>query len=445
MPESLPERQLLLDVTMGVVLFTLLVNAPTLRPLMHRLGLDRFSDDEQAELDDALSAARVRAESRLHDYRAEGLLGAEAHHVLADRIAQVLAPPRGGLRRSQAVRAAHLAALNVEADALASLFDTRAIDQYTYLELRDILLRDRERPAQHTREQDEDGSNLFERLETAVLRGLRDRDWASGLLARYQDVRLQQLLERNMAGALMAQAAVAALAARVDAASSAVADLAARYEQRTQRRRARLAAIRRDFPALYRRFETSTFARTVLVDALHAAERAHKHGKLGRKASAALAARIAAALEAARRHDTGPPRVSPAARLARVALFDGLSAPALEALAAECRPLTFLPGDDIVVEGEQGDALYVVTRGRVSVSRREAQGEPRVLARLGEGDFFGEAALLGDAVRNATVTAEDAVTVLRLRRADVLALDSAHPEIGARLHEADRARRTEPG
>jgi CPA1 family monovalent cation:H+ antiporter len=31
-PESLPERQLLLDVTMGVVLFTLLVNAPTLRP-----------------------------------------------------------------------------------------------------------------------------------------------------------------------------------------------------------------------------------------------------------------------------------------------------------------------------------------------------------------------------------------------------------------------------
>lgn len=440
-PESLAERQLLLDVTMGVVLFTLLVNAPTLRPLMHRLRLDRYSPDEQAELGDALNAARALAESRLHAYRAEGLLGAEAHHVLVDRLLQALAPPRRSAPRSQARRAAHLAALNAEADALASLFDTRAIDQYTFLELRDILLRDREQPDGGAKAPDDEATNLLARLEAAVLRGLRDRDWASALLARLQDVRLQQLLERNLAGVVMARAAGAALEARPDAASAEVAQFAARYRERAARRLERLAGIRHEFPARYRRFETATFSRAVLVDALRAVERAYEQGKLGRKARAALTARIETALAGARRRDSGPPRVSPAAWLARVALFQGLSGPGLEALAAECRPLTFLPGDDIVVEGEHGDALYVITRGAVVVSRRVPDGEPERLARLGEGDFFGETALLGNPVRSATVTADDAVTVLRLRRAEVLALDDEHPEIGARLREVDEQRR----
>ena len=444
-PESLAERQLLLEVTMGVVLFTLLVNAPTLRLLMHRLRLDRFSRDEQAELGDALVAARAQVESRLHAYRADALLGAEAHHVLADEISQALAPPRGGTRRAQTLRAAHLAALNAEADALATLFDTRAIDQYTFLELRDILLRDREQPTGDAGKPGEKVSNLFARLEAAVLRGLRDRDWASALLARYQDVRFQQLLERNLAGVIMARAAGAALQARPDADSAAASDLAARYRERALRRRERLAGIRRDYPALYRRFETATFSRAVLVDALHAVERAHEQGKLGRKACAALTARIEAALDAARRRDIGPKRVSPAAWLARVALFQGLSGAGLEALAAECRPMTFLPGDDIVVEGEHGDALYVITRGAVAVSRRVQGGASERLARLREGDFFGEAALLGDPVRNATVTADDAVTVLRLQRAEVLALDDDHPEIGARLREADQQRSAAAG
>ena len=60
-PNELPGRDLLLDMTLGVVLFSLLVNAPTIRPLMHKLGIDRLSDDERAELKHALNKAEQHA------------------------------------------------------------------------------------------------------------------------------------------------------------------------------------------------------------------------------------------------------------------------------------------------------------------------------------------------------------------------------------------------
>ncbi len=49
-PDSLPEKQFLFDMTIGVVMFTLLVSAPTIRPLMERLGLNRLSEGEDLEL-----------------------------------------------------------------------------------------------------------------------------------------------------------------------------------------------------------------------------------------------------------------------------------------------------------------------------------------------------------------------------------------------------------
>ena len=437
-PDTLPERQLVLDVTVGVVLFTLLVNASTLRPLMHWLGLDRMSADERVELEEALGAARRRVAAALDGYRGRGLLDARTHHELADRLAHAIAAGEGPRAPGHVLRAAHLAALHAEASALASLYETRVIDQYSYLELRDILVRDRETP-ELSGDDETPADNLFERLEAAVLRRLRERDWAAGLLSRYQDVRLRQHLQRNIGGIVMANAALAALGARPDHDSEAVRALRTRYEARLKRRRARLAGLRRDFPAIYRRFETQTFARAALVEALHGCDHARDDGELGAKAHAGVTERLNAALRAARPDSEVAARPDPAALLARVPLFHGLSPDSLGALAEQCRPVTFLPGDVIIDEGERGDALYLVSRGRVTVSRR-GEGTATTIAELGDGEVFGEAALLGDAVRNATVTVTQPATVLRLARRDVLAIAGRWPEIGERLREVDRER-----
>jgi CRP-like cAMP-binding protein len=102
--------------------------------------------------------------------------------------------------------------------------------------------------------------------------------------------------------------------------------------------------------------------------------------------------------------------------------------------------VTFLPGDTVIGQHERGDALYVITRGRVSVKRKEIGGSEIKLAELCDGEFFGETALLGDQVRTATVKATATTTLLRLSRRDVLALAKENSEVERRLEDAKSAR-----
>ena len=64
-PADLPGRDILLNLTLGVVLLSLLINAPTIRLLIERLGLDRLSEDENIELEQTAAQVRAHASSVL--------------------------------------------------------------------------------------------------------------------------------------------------------------------------------------------------------------------------------------------------------------------------------------------------------------------------------------------------------------------------------------------
>ncbi|HMQ31777.1 MAG TPA: cyclic nucleotide-binding domain-containing protein [Chloroflexaceae bacterium] len=85
----------------------------------------------------------------------------------------------------------------------------------------------------------------------------------------------------------------------------------------------------------------------------------------------------------------------------------------LVAATAQARPVRFAAGATIFREGDPADALYVISRGQVEVSRREG-GRAEPLARLAEGQFFGEIGALGRGRRSATVTALTEVECLAL-------------------------------
>lgn len=74
------------------------------------------------------------------------------------------------------------------------------------------------------------------------------------------------------------------------------------------------------------------------------------------------------------------------------------------------------------------------------MSRVEPGGETVELGRLGEGDEFGEMALLRDAPRNATVTARTDCLFLTLSRPDFLALLDSQPEARAHVEAVARQR-----
>ena len=81
-------------------------------------------------------------------------------------------------------------------------------------------------------------------------------------------------------------------------------------------------------------------------------------------------------------------------------------------------------GEEIFAEGESGDALYLVSDGKVRVHKND-----RVIAELGERECFGEMAILDASPRSATVTAVTDTNLLKIGREDFQEIMSEKPEI----------------
>lgn len=72
---------------------------------------------------------------------------------------------------------------------------------------------------------------------------------------------------------------------------------------------------------------------------------------------------------------------------------------------------SYAPGAVICREGEEGEEMYIIQKGKVRVSKRFAD-KVHVVSILEKGDFFGETAIVNRTRRTATVTAVDAVELL---------------------------------
>jgi putative peptide zinc metalloprotease protein len=101
--------------------------------------------------------------------------------------------------------------------------------------------------------------------------------------------------------------------------------------------------------------------------------------------------------------------------------FSTLDGERLRRLAARLERLEVPTGETIIRQGEAGEECYVLRSGRVEVlAASGARGDERILATLDPGSLFGEAALLTDGPRNATVRTIEPCTLLALRRTDLL-------------------------
>ena len=101
----------------------------------------------------------------------------------------------------------------------------------------------------------------------------------------------------------------------------------------------------------------------------------------------------------------------------------------LKALEPKARIRPFAPGQIIFSAGDTGDGFYVVASGRVKISAVVGPGESRVLASIGPGDFFGEMAVVDDAPRSATATAEVLTKTLFVEREKLLNLLEHQPSL----------------
>ena len=92
--------------------------------------------------------------------------------------------------------------------------------------------------------------------------------------------------------------------------------------------------------------------------------------------------------------------------LESVGLFSRCTPRERRTIARHVQTASFPTDTDLVIEGEPGDALFVILSGTASVVREGSE-----VAEVGEGSYFGELAILDGAPRSATIRTKSDVKV----------------------------------
>uniref|UniRef100_A0A8C4X4D4 cGMP-dependent protein kinase 1 n=1 Tax=Erpetoichthys calabaricus TaxID=27687 RepID=A0A8C4X4D4_ERPCA len=103
--------------------------------------------------------------------------------------------------------------------------------------------------------------------------------------------------------------------------------------------------------------------------------------------------------------------------LKSVPTFQGLPEEILSKLADVLEETHYDDGEYIIRQGARGDTFFIISKGKVNVTREDSPNEePIFLRTLAKGDWFGEKALQGEDIRTANVIAAEAVTCLVIDR-----------------------------
>ncbi|RKH01635.1 cyclic nucleotide-binding domain-containing protein [Corallococcus praedator] len=106
-----------------------------------------------------------------------------------------------------------------------------------------------------------------------------------------------------------------------------------------------------------------------------------------------------------------------AAVLKKVALFEGLTQGQLAKVAQIARSRTYTAGDFVFREGDTGQDMFILTDGKVRISKSVPGIGEEALAILEPGQYFGEMAVIEDSPRSADAIAHSGCTVWVIERA----------------------------
>ena len=119
-----------------------------------------------------------------------------------------------------------------------------------------------------------------------------------------------------------------------------------------------------------------------------------------------------------------------ASQLKRIPLFADASDDELKRVAIFAESREIPEGETVIEEGGFSNELLAIEDGKAEVSR---DGEK--IAELGKGDIFGEAGMLDDSMRTATVIAKTRLKVISLRHFEVKRLKKDAPDVYGKIEQ----------
>lgn len=131
-----------------------------------------------------------------------------------------------------------------------------------------------------------------------------------------------------------------------------------------------------------------------------------------------------------------------AERLTGIDILSPLSTVAHQEIASHARVHTYSRGETIIRHGAEGDSMFIVHEGTVSVRvPDDSEAGWREVATLQGGDVFGEMALLTGEARTADVVAMSDVVAIEIAKDALQPVLQSHPEFAASISTKITARR----
>ncbi|MFO1074098.1 MAG: cation:proton antiporter [Geminicoccaceae bacterium] len=422
-------RHLVSVLATGFVLFTLLVQATTLRALIRGLKVDQLTPVErilraralaltQGEILDRLSEAAI-----VHGLDLEAAEEVEALYRKRLGYLENTGEPAEEMQGQQ-LRVALATITTREADAyseeIAEGTISRRAGAILLTRTNDLLDAIKEGGVQAYRKTARTNTRLDRatRLAGFLHRRFRINSVLASRMAQRIEIRLIQrrVLENLIAftrsrikalfGERVTEVALHVVEARIDELDRA------------------LDAIRLQYPAYWHVVSGRFLSRTAVRLELEGYQRMASEGLISPEILRHMMDELQERLRA---FETIPPldlNLDVDALITSVPLLGKLDEQAREELRRLLVPQLALPGERIVRRGERGDAMYFIASGAVEVQREE--GEP---IRLGTGDFFGEMALIMRRPRVADVVALGYCRLLVLRRDAFRNFLKRHPDL----------------
>lgn len=133
-----------------------------------------------------------------------------------------------------------------------------------------------------------------------------------------------------------------------------------------------------------------------------------------------------------------------------IPLFSGLAGDTLLVFYIAAREIIARAGETIVREGDPGEELFIIGRGKVKVLVHQGQEKETKIAELGPRDFFGEMCVIEPTTRSATVIAEEITFLYGLKSSTLNKIYQVWPDAQATIMAnlsrtlAERVERLDP-
>lgn len=102
---------------------------------------------------------------------------------------------------------------------------------------------------------------------------------------------------------------------------------------------------------------------------------------------------------------------------------------------AHSRRLVYSKGEYVYLPGDPSDTVYLIIKGRVKLSYPGREGEPLTLSILGEGELFGEMALVGAERRELMAEALERTSIWAIEKEGFLRFLQESPSLALQVME----------